>query len=159
MDQVISLTEFFWAWGLGPTGAMATAGEVIALSMPAADATWPGAETVVVDVARRTYAAATVAVAPTHLLRTVQPRAAVLLTRLQHVAAAQEVALLMQRLAVARRMAAHMHRQVVAAHTAAVVDHMLGAANAADLRHCSGLRNCAMGILYTGCPFVMFDRS
>jgi hypothetical protein len=65
----------------------------------------------------------------------------------------------MQRLAVARRMAAHMHRQVVAAHTAAVVDHMLGAANAADLRHCSGLRNCAMGILYTGCPFVMFDRS
>lgn len=68
--RAISITASSWAWARGRIGAMATAGVIIGSAAEAEDATSPAVETAadvlmlpIVDVARRQYALAAVAVA------------------------------------------------------------------------------------------------
>jgi predicted NAD/FAD-binding protein len=102
---------------------MAMAGAVIALRVVAEGATSPDTGTMVVVVALRMLALATVAAARALVLRMSQLRAvlhrAADLAPVRPVAALPEAALRRQRLVVAPRVAAPMHRQVVAVHTVA----------------------------------------
>ncbi|MGB7821332.1 MAG: hypothetical protein WCF73_01135, partial [Candidatus Sulfotelmatobacter sp.] len=134
MVRAISITASSWAWAHGRTGAMATAGVVIASAVEAEDATSPAVETAadvgmqpIVDVARRQYALAAVAVASIPQQRVVAYPIARPMPQ-QRVVAYPMVRPMLQHHVVARHMVLPMPQQrVVAPLTVAVADRMVAA--------------------------------